>query len=164
MRLRYATLLIFILVVFTASSAFIVARRNAINAQCPRGLIVDRTKWPKYLLETIESLQRNGFLPEQIDGFRMHAWSNDQFALRFLKADVSTDGIANAMTPTRVGDDNVGVRQFRNHMPKEWSLVYRPTAEYYVSSAWLTGGEGDMYVLRIDSSEEFVYLYYYYNF
>ena len=164
MRLRYAIVILFICVIFLAGSALIAARRNAINAQCPRGLIVDRTKWPKYLLETIGPLEREGLLPKQLDGFRTHVWSNDRFALRFLKDDASTDRIVSAMTLTRVADDNVGVREFRNWMPKEWNIDYPPSAEYYVSSPWLTGDEGDMYVLRIDSSGEFAYIYYYYNF
>ena len=164
MRLRQAIFLLLICVLFVAGSALIVARRNAINAQCPRGLIVDRTKWPKYLLETIEPLERNELLPVQIEGFRTHVWSNDRFALRFQKDAVVTDQIVSAMKLTRVADDNIGVRDFRYWMPKEWNIIYPTSAEYYVSSPWLTGDEGDMYVLRIDSSDEFAYIYYYYNF
>ena len=164
MRLRRVIVLIFICVIIFASSALIVARRNAINAQCPRGLIVDRTKWPKYLLETMEPLERDGLISEQVDGFRIHVWSNDRFALRFPKNDSLADRIVIAMSLTRVGDENSGVREFQRWMPQEWNIIDPPTAEYYVSSPWLTGDEGPMYVLRVDSSDEFAYVYYYYNF
>ena len=164
MRLRRAIVLLFICVIIFAGSALIVARRNAINAQCPRGLIVDRTKWPKYLLETLEPLERDGLVSSQVDGFRIHVWSNDRFALRFQKGDSSTDRIVTAMSLTRVGDENGGVRAFQDWMPKEWGIINPPTTEFYVSSPWLTGDEGPMYVLRVDSSDEFAYIYYYYNF
>ena len=117
-----------------------------------------------YLLEIVEPLDRDGLIPKQVDGFRIHVWSNDRFALRFSKVDVSTDPIVTAMSLTRVASDNVGVRQFQQWMPREWNIVDQVTSEYYVSSAWLTGDEGDMYVLRIDTSEAFAYIYYYYNF
>ena len=164
MRLRRAIVLLFICVIIFAGSALIVARRYAINAQCPRGLIFDRTKWPKYLSETIEPLERDGLVSEQIDGFRIHVWSNDRFGLRFPKNDSSTNRIVTAMSLTRVGEENNGVREFHHWMPQEWTIINSPTAEYYVSSPWLTGDEGPMYVLRVDSSDEFAYIYYYYNF
>ena len=32
--------------------------------------------------------------PDQIDGFRTHAWSNDRFALRFPRDDIATNGLS----------------------------------------------------------------------
>jgi hypothetical protein len=46
--------------------------------------------------------------------------------------------------------DNVGVCEFRNGIPKEWNVDFPPSAEYDVYSPWLTGNEGDMYVLHVD--------------
>lgn len=162
MRPRHVFFYIFVAIIATGW-ALLAVRRNAINAQCPRGLIEDRAAWPKYLVETITPLQQEGLIPNQLDGFRLSAWSNDYFALRFPAEGVSTDRLVKAMALTR-DDDNIGVREFRNRMPSEWNLDDRPTAEYYVSAAWLTGDEADRYVLRFDLSDEFVYVYYYYNF
>ena len=47
----------------------------------------------------------------------------------------------------------------------EWKInLDRPTTKFYVSPGWLNGDEGDKYVFRTDSSDEFAYIYYYYNF
>ena len=68
------------------------------------------------------------------------------------------------MSLTKVNTDNFGVGQFRQWMPDEWKIsLDSPTMEFYVSPGWLNGDEGDKYVFRTDSSDEFAYIYYYYN-
>ena len=165
MQVRHLAFLLFVLLAFFVAGALIVSQREAINAQCPRGLIEDRSKWPKYLLETIEPLDSNGLIPKTIEGFRTHVWSNDRFALRFSRSESSRDQIVSAMSLTKVNTDNFGVGQFRQWMPDEWKIsLDSPSTEFYVSPGWLNGDEGDKYVFRTDLSDEFAYIYYYYNF
>ncbi len=176
MQIRHLTILVvrlaffvllsfFALLSFFNAGALLVAQRQAINAQRPRGLIEDRTKWPKYLLETIEPLDRNGFIPKNVEGFRTHVRSNDRFALRFSRSECSPDQIVSVMLLTKVDADHGGVGQFHRWMPDEWKInLDRPTTKFYVSPGWLNGDEGDKYVFRTDSSDEFAYIYYYYNF
>jgi hypothetical protein len=139
--------------------------RSTMSSADPRGPVASRDEWPAPIRRLLEDIHRADLKDEGFEVFRLGFLFDDSYFVRLRASQELMDLLKVKWGLSRIDNGDRLVEDFWARMPSAWRADAEAVQpEYYASSGWLAGDEGDLYVVMYHDANPRVLVWYYFNF